>query len=109
MLRRYDVGIVMGVLMVMFGTILLEQEWTAGWFITTYILFTILFYGIGFLIQKDMPDVLDCHYYIRQDKEVRLCTTQAIIGPEYREISWLEYFWYGLEFYAEGLFGEEEE
>ena len=109
MLRRYDVGIITGALMVMFGFILLQQAWADTWTIIAYILSTFLFYAIGFLVQKDMPDMSGCHYYIRQDKEVRLCTNQATVGGEYREISWLEYFWYGLQFYAEGLFGGEEE
>ena len=108
MLRRYDVGIGVGMVGIMAGSVLLRQGWANGWTVVLYLGLFLVLYLVGFLIQKDMPDLPDCHYFIREDKEVRLCTNQDNIGPEYREINWLQYFWYGLEFYADGLFGEEE-
>lgn len=108
MLRRYDVGVAVGMLEVMGSTLLLR--FVSGWIVIPCVVALYLgLYFVGFLIQKDMPDMPDCHYFIRHDKQVRLCTNQDEIGPEYQEISWLKYFWYGLEFYAEGLFGEEED
>lgn len=110
MLRRYDVGVCIGMVGVMAGYVLLRQEWANGWWtLPLYLGLWLVLYLVGFLIQKDMPDMPDCHYFIRHDKQVRLCTNQSEIGPEYQEISWLKYFWYGLEFYAEGLFGGEED
>jgi len=109
MLRRYDVGICTGMIGVMVGSILLGQEWANGWTVILYFGLILVLYLVGFLIQKEMPDIPDCHYFIREDKQVILCTNQSNIGPDYREISWLEYFWYGLQFYAKRLFGEDED
>lgn len=108
MIRRYDVGYYIGMGVLAGITLLLKREQVDAWTVILCLVLVVIMYGIGFLIQRDMPDLPDCHYFIREDKEVRLCTNQSEIGPEYREINWLQYFWYGLEFYADGLFGEEE-